>query len=209
MMIQSKACGDRAPRHVPATAIAAPARCPRTVLAWRRRQLVAGCGALAAIGLVAGCAGGNATRAATPGMTLSTRSLVRVPRPDYANPASVAAAFYVAWSSVDAVHDAPTAFAARCAPLATGPLEEQLAASQPATAAWQAMQRGRLISLVRVRAVTRPDGAPAPSPATVYLRVYATRVTTTTSGRITASDGVTLRLSSSAGRWLVSAVLFY
>jgi hypothetical protein len=71
------------------------------------------------------------------------------------------------------------------------------------------MRRGRLVSLVRVRAVTRPDGAPAPGPAIVYLRVYATRATNTTSGRTTASDGVTLRLSQDAGRWLVSAVLFY
>jgi hypothetical protein len=209
MMIEVKRCGRRAPRHTPAAAAAGPARCPRAVLAWRRRRLAAGCGALTAVVLVAGCTGGTATRAATPGMALSAGSLVRVPQPDYANPASVAAAFYVAWGSVDAIHDGPVAFAARCAPLATGPLEDQLATSQPATATWQAMQRSRLVSLVRVRAVTRPDGAPAPGPATVYLRVYATRVTTTTSGRTTGSDGVTLRLSRSAGRWLVSAVLFY
>jgi hypothetical protein len=209
MMIESKVCGHRAPHHTPATVAAGSARCPQAVLAWRRRRLAVGCGALAAVVLVAGCTGGRPARVATPGMAFSAGSLVRVPRPDYANPASVAAAFYVAWGSVDAIHDGPVAFAARCASLTTGLLEGQLAASQPATAAWQAMRRSRLVSLVRVRAVTRPDGAPAPGPATVYLRVYAMRVTITTSGRATASDGVTLRLSRSAGRWLVSAVLFY
>jgi hypothetical protein len=71
------------------------------------------------------------------------------------------------------------------------------------------MHRERLVSLVRVSAVTHPDGAPAPTPTTAYLRVYAERVTTTTAGRTTASDGVTLRLTRSGGRWLVSAVLFY
>ena len=136
-------------------------------------------------------------------------SLVRVPRPDYASAASVAAAFYVAWGSVDAVHDGPMAFAARCAPLVTGSLDEQLTASQPATTAWQVMRRDRLVSLVRVRAVTRPDGAPAPSPSATYLAVYGTRVTVTTAGRTTATDGVTLRLARVSGRWLVSAVLFY
>jgi hypothetical protein len=208
MMIESKACGRHAPRRTPATATGS-ARHPRPARTWRGKRLMTGCGALTVVVLAAGCTGGHANPQATPSRALSAGSLVRVPQPNYANPASVAAAFYVAWGSVDAIHDGPTAFAARCTPLVTSPLEAQLAASQPATAAWQAMRRGRLVSLVRVRAVTRPDGAPAPGPAIVYLRVYATRVTNTTSGRTTASDGVTLRLSQDAGRWLVSAVLFY
>jgi hypothetical protein len=163
--------------------------------------------------MLAGCSAGHVVPRAVPGTAAhrasAARSLVRVPQPDYSTPASVAAAFYVAWASVDAVHDGPAAFAARCAPMATGALERQMAASQPATAAWQAMRRDRLVSLVRVSAVTRPDGAPSPSPLRVYLRVYAERVTTTAAGRTTASDGVTLRLTRSGGRWLVSAVLFY
>ena len=134
---------------------------------------------------------------------------MRVPRPDYADPASVAAAFYTAWAGVDAVHDGPLSFAARCAPLATPALARQLAASQLPAAAWQAMRREQLVSLVRVRAVTRPDGAPAPTPAVVYLRVYASRVTVTTAGRATVSDGVTVQLTRTGGRWLVSAVLFW
>jgi hypothetical protein len=174
---------------------------------------------LAAV-LAAGCAGTHAAprQAAalwSPAPALSgpaaarAGSLVRVPRPDYASAASIAAAFYVAWGSVDAVHDGPMAFAARCAPLVTGSLGEQLAASQLATAAWQVMRRDRLVSLVRVGAVTRPDGAPAPTSSAAYLRVYARRVTVTTAGRTTASDGVTLRLTRVSGRWLVAAVLFY
>jgi hypothetical protein len=174
---------------------------------------------LAAV-LAAGCAGRHAAphhaaavRSPAPAPSgraaARTGSLVHVPRPDYASAPSVAATFYVAWGSVDAVHDGPMAFAARCAPLVTGSLEEQLAASRPATAAWQVMRRDRLVSLLRVRAVTRPDGAPAPAPSAAYLRVYATRGTTTTAGRTSASDGVTLRLTRVSGRWLVSAVLFY
>jgi hypothetical protein len=124
-------------------------------------------------------------------------------------PASVASAFYIAWASADAIHDEPDSYAARCAPLGTPSLDRELSASQPATAAWQEMRASRLVSLVQVQTVTRPDGAPAPTASVAYLSVYATRVTTTTTGRTTASDGVTLRLTRSGGRWLVSAVLFY
>ena len=180
------------------------------------RQRAARCGVLIAALLAAGCAGGHpAARPAAPGRaapapaSAPSASLVRVPHPDYADPASVASAFYIAWASVDAIHDRPDAYAARCAPLATASLERELAASQPATAAWQEMRRSRLVSLVQVRAVTRPDGAPAPTASAAYLSVYATRVTVTTAGRTTGSDGITLRLTRSGGRWLVSAVLFY
>ena len=172
--------------------------------------------AVLAAGLVTGCAAGAASphpaaAAGRPASGIAARpgSQVRVPRPDYARPVSVAAAFYVAWASTDAVHDQPGTYLARCAPLVTAALERQLAASQPAPAAWQAMRRARLVSLVRVQAVTQPDGAPAPAPDVVYLRVYATRVTTTSAGRQAASDGITVQLTRSGSRWLVSAVLFY
>ena len=181
-----------------------------------RRRAAAWLAAVLAAGLVTGCAAGAASphpaAAGEPpasGIAVPTGSLVRVPRPDYARPASVAAAFYVAWASTDAVHDQPGTYLARCAPLVTAALDRQLAASQTAPAAWQAMRRARLVSLVRVRAVTHPAGAPAPSPDVVYLRVYATRVTTTSAGRQAASDGITVQLTRSGGRWLVSAVLFY
>jgi hypothetical protein len=42
-----------------------------------------------------------------------------------------------------------------------------------------------------------------------YLRVYATRVTTTTASHTISSDGITLQLTRSGGRWLVSRLLFY
>jgi hypothetical protein len=182
----------------------------------QRRLSGAWLAAVLAAVLVTGCAAGAASpRPATagerpaPGIAVPAGSLVRVLRPDYARPASVAAAFYVGWASTDAVHDEPGTYLALCAPLVTPALERQLAASQPAPAAWQAMRRARLVSLVRVRAVTHPAGAPAPTPAAVYLRVYATRVTTTPAGRQVASDGVTVELTRSGGRWLVSAVLFF
>jgi hypothetical protein len=179
-------------------------------------RLAAGCGVLIAAVLAAGCAGEHpAARPATSGraaqapVSAPSASLVVVPHPDYADPVSVASAFYIAWASVDAIHDGPDADASRCAPLATVSLGGELAASQPATAAWQEMRRRRLVSLVQVRAVTRPDGAPAPTSSVAYLSVYATRVTVTTAGRTTGSDGITLQLARSGGRWLVSAVLFY
>jgi len=168
--------------------------------------------------LIAGCAAGRpGPRHALlrPGparlvpAAAAAGSLVRVPRPDYADPASVAAASCTAWAGVDAVHDSPLSFAARCAPLATPALARELAASQLPAAAWQAMRREQLVSLVRVRAVTRPDGAPAPTPSVVYLRVYASRVTVTTAGRAAVSDGVTVQLTRTGGQWLVSAVLFW
>ena len=181
----------------------------------RGRRRAARCGVLIAAVLAAGCAGGHpAARPAPPGRSQApasapSASLVRVPPPDYASPASVASAFYIAWAGVDAIHDGPDAHATRCAPLATASLERELAASQPATAAWQEMRYSRLVSLVQVHAVTRPDGAPVPTASVAYLSVYATRVTVTTAGRTTGSDGITLRLTRSGRRWLVSAVLFY
>ena len=182
----------------------------------RRRLPAAWLAAVLAAGLVTGCAAGAASphpaAAGEPpasGIAVPPGLQVRVPRPDYARPASVAAAFYVAWASTDAVHDQPGTYLALCAPLVTAALERQLAASQPAPAAWQAMRRARLVSLVRVQAVTHPAGAPAPTPSVVYLRVYATRVTTTPASRQVASDGITVQLTRSGGRWLVSAVLFY
>jgi hypothetical protein len=181
-----------------------------------RQRPAAWLAAVLAAGLVTGCAAGAASphpaaagERPASGIAVPAGSQVRVPRPDYVRPASVAAAFYVAWASTDAVHDQPGTYLARCAPLVTAALERQLAAGQPAPAAWQAMRRARLVSLVRVRSVTHPDGAPAPAPDVVDLRVYATRVTTTSAGRQVSRDGVTVQLTRSGGRWLVSAVLFY
>ena len=181
-----------------------------------RRRPAGWVAAVLAASLVTGCAAAAApahpaaaAEPAAPGIAVPPGSQVRVPRPDYTRPASVAAAFYVAWASTDAVHNQPGTYLARCAPLVTAALERQLAASQPAPAAWQAMHRARLISLVRVQAVTPPAGAPAPTPSVAYLRVYATRVTTTAAGRQADSDGITVQLTRTGGRWLVSAVLFY
>ena len=215
-LIQCKAMPVRHQRPGTARNARRPGRARRPLAPCRRRLSVARLAAMLAAGLVTGCAAGTAPprpaaagERPVPGIAVPAGSLVRVVRPDYARPASVAAAFYVAWASTDAVHDQPGTYLARCAPLVTAALERQLAASQPAPAAWQAMRRARLVSLVRVQAVTHPAGAPAPTSSVVYLRVYATRVTTTSAGRQVASDGVTVELTRSGGRWLVSAVLFY
>jgi hypothetical protein len=191
-------------------------RARRPLARSQRRLSGAWLPAVVAAVLVTGCAAGAGTprpavagERPAPGFAVPAGSLVRVPRPVYAQPASVAAAFYVAWGSIDALHDQPGRYLALCAPLVTPALERELAASQPAPATWQAMRRARLVSLVRVQAVTHPAGAPAPTPAAVYLRVYATRMATTSAGRQVASDGITVELTRSGGQWLVSAVLFY
>jgi hypothetical protein len=183
-----------------------------------RSRRLSGASLAAVLGavLVADCAAGAASphpAAAggrpAPGIAAPPGSLIRLPRPDYARAVPVAAAFYVAWASTDTVHDQPGTYLALCAPLVTPAVERQLAASQPAPFAWQTIRRARLVSLVRVQAVTHPAGAPSPALDLVYLRVYATRVTTTSAGRQVASDGITVELTRSRGRWLVGAVLFY
>jgi hypothetical protein len=77
---------------------------------------------------------------------------------------------------------------------------------RPGTAA-HARRQARLVSLVRVQAVTPPAGAPAPAPDVVYLRVHATRVTTTSAGRPVASGGATTQLTRSGSRRPAGAVL--
>ena len=192
---------------------ARPVACLTRRSSARMRWTVRGL-AVVAVVAAAGCAGMQPTAhrvlATSPVPAAGAAgSLVQVPVPDYASAASVAAEFYVAWASVDAVHDSPGTMAARCAALVTPQLEQQLAASQPATAAWDAMRRDRTVILVRVLAVTVPDGAPAPARSLAYLRVYAERVTTTTAGRAAAPDGVTVELSRAGGRWLAARVLYF
>jgi len=181
---------------------------------------------LALAALLSGCGSGSATPAPVPqpptvasaiagnrsratAASTPAASLVRVPRPNYARPGSVAASFFTAWASVDAIHDGPDAYLARCADLVTPALERQLEASQPALAGWQAMRAERMARLVHVRAVVRPSGAPASSATVAYLRVYAQQVTTSTAGRTVASDGITLELTRRGRRWLVSRLLWY
>jgi len=134
---------------------------------------------------------------------------VRVRPPDYANPASVAASFFTAWASVDAIHDDPDASLVRCASLVTPAFERQLLNGQPAPANWQAIRADRTISLVHVQAITHPADAPPPSRARIYLRIYAERVTTTAAGRTVTSDGTTVELIRQGSRWLVTRLLFY
>lgn len=189
---------------------ARPVPCPAGGPSARARRAGRGL-AVVTVAVAAGCAGAQPADRRAPALppVPAAGSLVRVPVPDYASAASVAAAFYVAWASVDAVHDGPGTMAARCAALATPELERQLAASQPATAVWDAMRRDRTVILVRVLAVTVPDGTRALTRSLAYLSVYAERVTTTTAGRAAAPDGVTVELTRSGGRWLAARVLFF
>jgi hypothetical protein len=181
---------------------------------------------LASAALLSGCASGSAVPAPVPqaapavppktgnrsllaAASTPAPSLVRVPRPDYGKPSSVAASFFTAWASVDAIHDKPGAYLARCADLVTPALERQLGSGQPAPAGWQLMRAEHMVSLAHVRAVTRPSGAPAPTATVTYLHVYAQQVTTSTAGRTVTSDGIALELTLRGRRWLVSRLLWY
>jgi len=64
-----------------------------------------------------------------------------------------------------------------------------------------------MVSLVRVQAVNRPADTPAPALDVVYLRVHASRVTTTWADRQVASDGVTVQPPRPGSRRLAGAVL--
>jgi hypothetical protein len=173
----------------------------------------------AALALTTGCASQHAdtprpvsgahAQPPSAGTAATGRPVLRAPQPDYASPSLVAAAFFTAWASIDTVHDSPGAFLVRCAPLITPALRRQLAANQPSPAAWRLMRREHVISRVHVRAVTRPAGAPAPTATRVFLRVYAVRITRSVAGLTTRSDGITLQLTRSRGRWLVARLLFW
>ena len=210
--------GKEAPTCRPAPAGARPFL-PKSRLATK----AAWSAAVALAALLSGCATGSAApdpAPQAPPATAGNRSLaaaasmpapilVRVPRPDYARPSSVAASFFTAWASVDAIHDGPGAYLARCAGLVTPALERQLESGQPAPAGWQEMRALHMVSLVHVRAVIPPSGAPAPSATVTYLRVYAQQVTTSTAGRTVTRDGITLELTRHGRRWLVSRLLWY
>jgi hypothetical protein len=213
--------GKEAPTCRPAPAGARPFL-PKSRLATK----AAWSAAVALAALLSGCANGSAVPAPTPQAppdavaTMGNRSLaaaasapasslVRVPRPHYAQPSSVAASFFTAWASVDAIHDRPGAYLARCAGLVTPALERQLESGQPAPAGWQVMQAERMVSLAHVRTIIRPSGAPVPSATVTYLRVYAQQVTTSTMGRTVTSDGITLELTRHGRRWLVSRLLWF
>ena len=200
-----------------------PPDCPARDRPPRARR-VAACAAVLAAGLAGGCGSGPAgpgprpeqlPRAVTADTAPSTgagapaRPAVAVPRPDYADPASVAAAFFTAWASVDAVDDRPAASVARMRAAGHPGAGPPVAAGQPGPAEWQLMRDDDVISLVHVQAVTHPSGAPPPSRAQEYLRIYAVRVTTTAGRRATISDGITVRSTRLRRRWLVAQLLFW
>lgn len=136
-------------------------------------------------------------------------SAIRVPHPDFGRAASVAAAFFTAWASVDTTRSGLYTDLACCARLVTSALERQLAASHIAPMGWRALHAQRLVSVVYVQAVTHPAGAPPPQPRRVYLRVFALRVTTASGGQAVTSDGITVLLVRQHRRWLVARLLFY
>ena len=149
----------------------------------------------------------KASRVSTAGA--SGQIMVRVPRPNFASPASVATSFFVAWASVDSVHDGPDTELVRCASLVTPALESQLSTYEVSPYEWQVMREDRLVSTVHVQTVTHPVAAPAPTRTRVYLSIYAERVTVSTSGRTVTSAGISVEMIRDGKRWLVASILYY
>lgn len=144
-----------------------------------------------------------AVRPLTPRVPVPARtagSLARVLWPDHSDPASVAEAFCIVGGSVDSLYRGPYICVARCASPATASLDQRRMA-----AAWPVAGRGFLAGLVRVRAVSRRDGALAPGTAATCLRMYSQRVHV--AGRATSSDGVAVQLTRSGGHWLVGRLV--
>lgn len=171
---------------------------------WQHRSIGLALAAGVVVGLVAGC--GEPRSAAAPVRTPSPSRAM--PAVGFGRPQAVAAAFFRAWGSYDAIHDGPDAFVARCRPLVTARLARELADDQPASADWADKQRRREVSTIRVASLRQPDGAPNRSPRRVYFRVYADRITTNVDGRHVTPTGVTLVLVHRGRRWLVDRVLF-
>ena len=121
----------------------------------------------------------------------------------------MAASFFVAWASVDPVHDGPDTELVRCASLVTPALESQLSTYEVSPYEWQVMREDRLVSTVHVQAVTHPVAAPAPTRTRVYLSIYAERVTVSTSGRTVTSAGISVEMIRDGKRWLVASILYY
>src|SRR5579872_2906726 len=99
----------RGPTLTPCKTVPVRGRRPEAAGNTPRRRPAAWLAAVLAAGLATGCAAGAASPhpSATdgrpaPGIAAPTGSQVRVPRPDHARPAPVAAAFYIAWASTDA-----------------------------------------------------------------------------------------------------------
>jgi hypothetical protein len=169
--------------------------------------------------LLGGCTGspagmpsvkaGNAKPSQVAGSKRVGQIAIRIPRPDYASPASVAASFFVAWATVDSVHDGPDTELVRCASLVTPDLESQLSTYEVSPYEWQIMREDHLVSTVHVQAVTHPVGAPAPTRTRVYLSIYAERVTVSTSGRTVTSAGISVEMIRDRKRWLVASILYY
>lgn len=171
---------------------------------WQHRSIGLAVAAGMVVGLVGGC--GQPRSAATPMKTPSP--IPAMPSVSSGRPQAVAAAFFRAWGSYDAIHDGPDTFVARCRPLMTARLARKLAGDQPPSAAWAGKQRRREVSTIRVASLRQPDGAPEPSPRRVYFRVYGDRITTNVDGRHVTPTGVTLVLVHRDRRWLVDRVLF-
>ncbi len=145
------------------------------------------------------CAGGSARhpriapRASAPDSRDGPPAAVP---PDFARPASVAAAFFTAWASIDHPGQ-PGRDLDRCADLVTPALKRQLAVGQTAPAAWRAMRAEHWSAWSTSRQSPTPLGLRRRCPAWCYLRVYAQRVTTTSAGRTVTSDGITVQLAPS------------
>ncbi|MGW1123848.1 hypothetical protein [Streptomyces sp. NPDC002526] len=122
-----------------------------------------------------------------------------------------ARAFTVAYAEHDARDGADSSYAdagARAARLAAGELAGVLAQERPGQHAdWAALRAEKAHQTAKITSATLPDGAPAVTASSAFVRVSYTLITTPKSGPAHSSnEQLALRLEHTSRGWRVSAL---
>lgn len=124
---------------------------------------------------------------------------------------TVARSFAVAYAEHDARDGGDRSYAdagERASKFATGELVDVLAQKRPGQdAPWAALRAEQARQTAKIASVAAPDGAPAPGPSSVLVRVAYTLTTTPKSGPARqSSEQLALRLERTADGWRVAAL---
>lgn len=162
--------------------------------------------------------GGRAAPAAPSGTPASPSASPSAGRPSStAGPlpdaiTTAARRFVVAWTGHDARPGHDTSFndaAGRAAAFADKELGKQLAVNSPgSTRQWQQWTTAKAVVTAKITNVAVPDGAPAPTADTAWVKVRYRLTVTPAAGRPDSRDQqVVLKLGRvPAGSWLVTAL---
>lgn len=181
-------------------------------------RLLGGIPATLSIGLLAsGCSAAASEKTSTPTQVTSKEAKLATPSPISGTPStavpgavqSTARSFVVAYAGHDARDAGDESYAdagARAAKFATGDLAAVLAQKRPGqNAPWAALRAQQARQTVSVTSVRVPDGAPAVTSSSAFVRVGYTLTTTPRSGTARSSDEqLALRLENTVGGWRVA-----